>query len=552
MTIAKTDALGALMQDATRAGVLPANVTVPVQDVRPWPVVLMTALGAWLAALPLLLALGSALGSFLERGFGTYLVAALALGVAVMLICPRGVSLFVEQLGIPCLLVGGGLLGFALFRDMDEQLAALALAAVSLAFAAIVPRDWLRVLLGLVACGLLALGTVGSHYIWSYGDDSATLYLAWLLAIGVWLGAHWLQKNSYDDGVGAPVAAYIESVSIGWVLAILLGLASWSGKTFLLGASVGDALSSDMANELNRHGGSWYAQWLPFLSVAFAVAGAAWMLRRWPSLHQLPAAGVALVLTVLAWFLPGLGPVLLILAFCVSSARLRVAVAAGVAAAWIIGSFYYLLAWPLASKALLLAAAGLVLGVMSVLAARGAILPATGGDGDGDVASGKPGRKAQLGVLAGLLLVLLVGNGAIWQKEQLIAKGQPVLVALAPADPRSLMQGDFMALNFLRFNALDNLPTGDGSSARPQVVLTRDERGVASVKRVHDGRALAPGEFLMQLTQKNGRWTLVTDAWFFKEGEGAHFEKARFGEFRVLPDGRALLVGLRDENLAPL
>ncbi|OYO30750.1 GDYXXLXY domain-containing protein [Janthinobacterium sp. PC23-8] len=550
MTIAKTDALGALMQDATRAGVLPANVTVPVQDVRPWPVVLMTALGAWLAALPLLLALGFALGSFLEKGGGTYIVAILALGVAVMLIRPRGVSLFVEQLGIPCLLVGGGLLGFALFRDMDDQIAALALAAVSLAFAAIVPRDWLRVLLGLVACGLLALGSVGSHYIWSYGEDLATLYLAWLLAIGVWLGAHWLQRNSYDDGVGARVAAYIESVSIGWVLAILLGLASWSGKTFLLSASVGDGLSSDMANELNRHGGSWYAQWLPFLSVLLAVAAAAWMLRRWPSLRQLPAAGVALVLTVLAWFLPGLGPVLLILAFCVSSARLRVAVAAGVAAAWIIGSFYYLLAWPLASKALLLAAAGLVLGLMSVLAARGAILPVT--DGDGGAPSGKPGRKAQLGVLAGLLLVLLVGNGAIWQKEQLIAKGQRVLVALEPADPRSLMQGDFMTLNFLRLNDLNDLPTGDGSSARPQVVLTRDERGVASVKRVHDGKALAPGEFLMQLTQKNGRWTLVTDAWFFREGEGAHFEKARFGEFRVLPDGRALLVGMRDENLAPL
>ena len=73
-----------------------------------------------------------------------------------------------------------------------------------------------------------------SHYSWSYGNDSATLYLAWMLALGVWLGAHWLQKNSYDDGVGAPVAAYIESVSTGWVLAILLGLASWSGKTFML------------------------------------------------------------------------------------------------------------------------------------------------------------------------------------------------------------------------------------------------------------------------------------------------------------------------------
>jgi uncharacterized membrane-anchored protein len=56
----------------------------------------------------------------------------------------------------------------------------------------------------------------------------------------------------------------------------------------------------------------------------------------------------------------------------------------------------------------------------------------------------------------------------------------------------------------------------------------------------------------MELTPKEGRWVLVTDAWFFKEGEAQRWEKARFGEFRVLPDGRALLVGMRDENLVPL
>ncbi|MGK5024723.1 GDYXXLXY domain-containing protein [Janthinobacterium sp. RB2R34] len=549
MSTVKVTPLGDLVRDAVQAGVLPANVALPVQDVRPWPVVLMTALGAWLAALPLVLALGFMLGSFLEKGGGTYVVALLALGLAVMLIRPRGVSLFVEQIGVPCLLVGGGLLGYALFRDMDNQLAAVALGAVCLAFAAILPRDWLRVLLGLVACGLLAVGSVGSQYLWSYDSDAATLYLAWLLALGVWLGAHWLQKSTFDDGKGAAVAGYIESVSTGWVLAILLGLASWSGKTFLLSASVGDGLGDDMANALNRHGSSWYAQWLPFLSVLLAVAAAAWMLRCWPSLRQLPAAGVALVLTGLAWFLPGLGPVMLILAFCVSSARLRVAVAAGVAAAWIIGSFYYLLAWPLASKALVLAAAGLVLGLMSVLAARGAILPATG---DLGTQPSKPGRKAQLGMLAGLLLVLVVGNGAIWQKEQLIANGAPVLVALEPVDPRSLMQGDYMTLNFLSISALNELSGFDESGKRPHVVLTRDERGVASVKRVDDGTPLAPGEYRMQLTRKAGRWTLVSDAWFFKEGEGEHFGKARYGEFRVMPDGRALLVGMRDENLAPL
>ena len=548
--IAKADALDALIQDAAAAGVIPAKVTRPEQDVRPWPIVLMSALGAWLAALPLVLALGFMLGSFLEKGGGTYIVAILALGVAVLLIRPRGVSLFVEQLGVPCVLVGGGLLGYALFRDMDDQLAALALSAVSLALAAILPRDWLRVLLGVVACGLLALGSVGSHYSWSYGNDSATLYLAWMLALGIWLGAHWLQKNVYGDGRGAPVAAYIESVSTGWGLAILLGLISWSGKTFMMSATVGDGLMSDLANELaTRHGGSWYAQWLPLLSVAMVVAAAFWMQRRWPSLRQLPAAGVALVLAALAWFLPALGPVLLVLAFCVTSARLRVAVAAGVAAAWVIGSFYYLLAWPLATKALVLAAAGLVLGVLSWLATRGALLKLA--DQPAGALASHP-RAARAGLLAGLLLVLVVANGAIWQKEQLIATGEPVFIPLAPADPRSLMQGDFMRLNFLGFTAFEDLDSLDRRTARPHVVLLRDARGVATVQGRDDGKPLAPGALRMELTPKDGRWVLVTDAWFFREGEAERWEKARFGEFRVMPDGRALLVGMRGENLERL
>lgn len=548
--IVKADALDALIQDAAAAGVIPAKVARPEQDVRPWPIVLMSALGAWLAALPLVLALGFMLGSFLEKGGGTYIVAILALGLAVLLIRPRGVSLFVEQLGVPCVLVGGGLLGYALFRDMDDQLAALALSAASLALAAILPRDWLRVLLGVVACCLLALGSVGSHYSWSYGNDSATLYLAWMLALGVWLGAHWLQKNVYDDGRGAPVAAYIESVSTGWALAILLGLISWSGKTFMMSATVGDGLMSDLANELTaRHGGNWYAQWLPLLSVAMGAAAAFWMQRRWPSLRQLPAAGVALVLAALAWFLPALGPVLLVLAFCVTSARLRVAVAAGVAAAWVIGSFYYLLAWPLATKALVLAAAGLVLGMLSWLATRGALLKLA--DQPAGALASHP-RAARAGLLAGLLLVLVVANGGIWQKEQLIAKGEPVFVPLAPADPRSLMQGDFMRLNFLGFAAFEDLDSLDRRTARPHVVLLRDARGVATVQGRDDGKPLAPGALRMELTPKDGRWVLVTDAWFFREGEAQRWEKARFGEFRVMPDGRALLVGMRGENLEQL
>ena len=70
--------------------------------------------------------------------------------------------------------------------------------------------------------------------------------------------------------------------------------------------------------------------------------------------------------------------------------------------------------------------------------------------------------------------------------------------------------------------------------------------------RLDDGTPLAADELRVELTPKDGRWILVSDAWFFKEGEGDRFAQAKYGEFRVAPDGRALLVGVRGAALQPL
>ena len=134
----------------------------------------------------------------------------------------------------------------------------------------------------------------------------------------------------------------------------------------------------------------------------------------------------------------------------------------------------------------------------------------------------------------------------------MIADGRPVFVELAPADPRSLIQGDFMRLAFPVPRGIDP-PAAVLSGARPRVVASIDARGVATLLRPYEpGVPPAEGELLLELTPKDGRWTLATDAWFFREGEAARWEAARYGEFRVTPDGKALLVGLADSGLRPI
>jgi uncharacterized membrane-anchored protein len=56
----------------------------------------------------------------------------------------------------------------------------------------------------------------------------------------------------------------------------------------------------------------------------------------------------------------------------------------------------------------------------------------------------------------------------------------------------------------------------------------------------------------IELTPAHGDWVLVSDAWSFSEGDAQRWSTARYGEFRVDPKGRALLVGLRGQHLEKL
>jgi hypothetical protein len=99
-------------------------------------------------------------------------------------------------------------------------------------------------------------------------------------------------------------------------------------------------------------------------------------------------------------------------------------------------------------------------------------------------------------MVLGLALSLAVPAGMIAQKERLAASGRDVLLDLAPRDPRSLMQGDYMTLRYaIARDVWDQdaeLPV-DG-----ELVITLDERGVGELVRVNGGEPLAEGELLLR------------------------------------------------------
>jgi len=160
-------------------------------------------------------------------------------------------------------------------------------------------------------------------------------------------------------------------------------------------------------------------------------------------------------------------------------------------------------------------------------------------------------RKAFV-IVAGVLLLAAV-NWGIYSRERLLASGRVVMLELAPVDPRSLMQGDYMALRFDAANAAFGRARGrSDESADGRLVVVVDERGVGTYARLDDGTALAGNEARIRYRIRNGQPKLATNAYFFTEGQGNAYAKARYGEFRIAPDGEAILTRLRDEALSPL
>src|SRR5262249_24413010 len=119
-----------------------------------------------------------------------------------------------------------------------------------------------------------------------------------------------------------------------------------------------------------------------FVSSALAAAGAWWLAAAWPSLRQAWCSALAAVAIVLAWLMPTLGGVEFALALCLTAHRNILAGGAGLAAAWIVGAYYYSLDDSLTHKSLVLFLAGAVLGVIGWWALGGSGGRTAGADAD--------------------------------------------------------------------------------------------------------------------------------------------------------------------------
>lgn len=142
-----------------------------------------------------------------------------------------------------------------------------------------------------------------------------------------------------------------------------------------------------------------------------------------------------------------------------------------------------------------------------------------------------------------LLLVLAVVNWMVWEKETTLRDGQLVLLALEPLDPRSLIQGDYMRLNYTMTNQWSN----DKIDSRGYCIVKKSNTAVAKYERLQATRTpLAADEIAIKYYKNDYQIKIGAESFLFQEGHASNFEKARYGGLRVADNGAAVLQGLYD------
>jgi uncharacterized membrane protein/uncharacterized membrane-anchored protein len=472
-----------------------------------------------------------------------------------------------------------------------------------------------------------------------YAHSSPLRFLSAFLVLGVASALTWPSHSHYDltavSGAGRVWVYFPAYLRLWWLaVAAIIALAVghkrrdpefWSPLAWALVcltqlvAWVAPAPSTSGLSAVWLQTPGLLVLWLAFALLAPVVLGALLWRARGLSLRLGAAAPLALAVASLGWTgAPGIGLALVWLILGHVQRRRALMVFGVLALLAYLARFYYQLDSTLLQKSLMLSLTGawLLLCWIGLLRLRrpaitasslSASEAATGsasasplpsayaGPGDrvqmtptvlpaGASRSDLDRRRRAIGLVGGLMLILLVVNLGIAHRERILASGARVVLALAPVDPRSLMQGDYMALRFEVAEQL--LPMVDRAPAEVAnriegrqggyLTLGKDAQGVHRLQAVAGRLSASPAisglnataeanatsevnasaastdQALLEFRLRDGQVRIVTDAWFFPEGSVSQYEGARYGELRVDGQGRGLLTGLLDSQLKPL
>jgi len=227
-----------------------------------------------------------------------------------------------------------------------------------------------------------------------------------------------------------------------------------------------------------------------------------------------------------------------------------------------LGGFYYQLSIPLLYKGVLLVSFAVIFAIVTLFLRARYKSPSQ------SAVENYPVFKAPIG-LVGVFLIALLGavNYKVQQFEDVLATGKPVVLKIAPADPRSLMQGDYMVLNYAilsdlqqsQFSSESNETTGidelSPSGKKAYILVHLDKNHVATLCEAQseiptDFKHCTPNVYL-PIRYKGWVPEFPNPDYFFAEGKGEYYAQSEYAEYRF-KDGILLLARLLDKDFKGL
>ena len=242
-----------------------------------------------------------------------------------------------------------------------------------------------------------------------------------------------------------------------------------------------------------------------------------------------------------------------------------------------LGGFYYQLSIPLLYKGVLLVSFAVIFAIVTLFLHARYKAPSQSAVENHSV------FKAPIW-LVGVFVITLLGavNYKVQQFEDVLATGKPVVLKIAPVDPRSLMQGDYMVLNYAILSEFqqsqflpesnESLETSESidageanettgidesspSGKKAYILVHLDKNHVATFCEKQseiptDFKHCTPNVYL-PIRYKGWFPELPSQDYFFAEGKGEYYAQAEYAEYRF-KDGILLLARLLDKDLKGL
>jgi uncharacterized membrane-anchored protein len=301
-----------------------------------------------------------------------------------------------------------------------------------------------------------------------------------------------------------------------------------------------------------------------FVLVTAVIAWATWPTMRGPML----VTATATAMTV-AWFIPQTGPLTAAAAVAVLTRRVALGLALGTATLTVVGWSYWDYQQSLGVKGLILAGAGVVLGIGALLTGlfrrhdnltptpppqpdTPATPTATPNDGRGyvPVRSHLPARLLRTAFAAVTVVAALAVSGVdLYRSEQVAAGSEVYYLRLAQSDPREPLLGDYVALRYQLPREVGRRLSDWRSDTEPTVTARIDTGDELDIVDVADPGAPTPaGSVRIRCVHGRSGWQPGPDSWFIKEGTGRRYENAVLARVRLDPDGTVHLLGLTDDQ----